>query len=783
MRWVPAVAILATMATGASDALAQEITPPTPVLRPVAEWPDEPRRQDVVVPVVLTIASDGAVEHVSIVRSAGPRLDAAVVRTARQWVFQPARRDGEPVASKVRAELRFVAPPPQADREPVSDEVDGAPAPREELGDQGVEVITVGRARPRSASQVSRDRDLLGASPSRTGSDLLRTVPGVFTTQHSGEGKAHQVFFRGFDAVHGQDLEIDVGGAPVNEVSNVHGQGYADLHFVIPEVVDRIDALPGAFDPSQGDFAIAGSMRYHLGYDEPGITTGASYGSFNTRRLFLAYHPEGQPKETFAAGEAYATDGFGVGRAARRGSVIGQVLVPLADGLSGRVLATVYAGRFGSAGVVPRADVIAGRIDRFDSYDTDQGGRSARSQLVTELRYEGETWQASLAPFLIRRSLELRFNFTGFVDDPDRGDNAIQRHDFTALGVTGTFEKTFDLLSERDSIGGGIYARHDIIDQSHEPSHGEGPAFVDASVDATDVGSWAELALRPWSRMVIRGGARFDSLSFRVDDTLSNATRSAQGIVVTPKASVDVGIVAGLNVIASYGQGFRSPQARSLGDGETLPFTRTNGWELGLRYRDGRGIEASLAGYVTLLDDDLVFNEATARNEAIPGTLRIGGAANLEARPNDWFVAAAGGSYTRATLRGSNARLAEGDLLPFVPQLILRSDTAARPVLTRFVDRDLRGIFGLGTSYVFNRPLPFGEVGTDIFLVDARVGVRWGEVELRVDATNLLDAEWNDGEFVYASSFEEGAIPSLVPRRHFSAGAPQTFLGTLTLHL
>ena len=777
-------AMILTASVSAAPAVHADVTAPVPVLRQAPAWPDEPGSEDVVVPVVLTIASDGAVEHVAIDKSAGPRLDAAVVRAARQWIFEPARRDGEPVASKVRAELRFVAPErpsPVAPRhEPNDDPEPEGPQP-ESL--EPVEVLTVGRSPARSASQVSRDRDLLAANPSRTGSDLLRTVPGVFTTQHSGEGKAHRIFFRGFDAVHGQDLEIDVGGAPVNEVSNVHGQGYADLHFVIPEVVHRIDALPGAFDPSQGDFAIAGSMRYHLGYDEPGITTSGSYGSFNTRRLFLAYHPEDQPSETFAAGEAYATDGFGVGRAARRGSVIGQVLVPLGEGLSGRVLASVYAGHFGSAGVLPRADVIEGRVDRFDSYDPDQGGRSARSQLVTELRYRAETWEAALSPFLVRRTLELRFDFTGFLDDPERGDNAIQRHDFTSLGLTGTFERRFELFSERDSLGGGVYARHDTIDQSHEPSHGEGPAFVDADVDATDVGAWADLALRPWSRMVIRGGARFDSLSFRVDDALSNITRSAQGIVVTPKAMVDVGIVPGLNAIASYGQGFRSPQARSLGDGETLPFTRTNGWELGLRYRDGRAIEASLAGYVTLLDDDLVFNEATARNEAIPGTLRIGGAANFEARPNDWFVAGFGGSYTRATLRGSNERLAEGDLLPFVPQLIVRSDTAARPVFTRLLERDLMGIFGVGTSYVFNRPLPFGEIGTDIFLVGARAGLRWGEIELRIDATNLFDAEWNDGEFVYASSFDRDAIPSLVPQRHFSAGAPQTFLGTLTLYL
>nr|HMQ64031.1 hypothetical protein [Flavilitoribacter sp.] len=66
---------------------------------------------------------------------------------------------------------------------------------------------------------------------------------------------SEEIFFRGFDAVHGQDIEFWVGGAPVNEVSNVHGQGYADLHFVMPEVVTRVTALPGPYSPEQGDFA------------------------------------------------------------------------------------------------------------------------------------------------------------------------------------------------------------------------------------------------------------------------------------------------------------------------------------------------------------------------------------------------------------------------------------------------------------------------------------------------------------------------------------------------
>jgi iron complex outermembrane receptor protein len=644
-------------------------------------------------------------------------------------------------------------------------------------------VVVHGRPPPRSASEVTQERDVLEAAPHFTASDMMVTVPGVFVTQHGGEGKAHQIFFRGFDAVHGQDLEIFAGGIPVNEVSNVHGQGYADLHFLMPEVVHAIHALPGSFDPRQGDFAIAGSMYFDLAYPEPGITTSASYGTFATRRLFMAYHPEGQPAETFAAGELHATDGYGVARAAERASGVAQVVFPLARGLSGRVLTTVYVGRFDSPGVLRRRDVEAGLVDRFASYGPDQGGRSTRGQLAAELDYDRDGWEVQVTPFLLRRALRLEFDFTGFLVDPEHGDNTTQHHDFTSLGLHGAVRKQLALFSESDSIGGGVYARHDFIDQGHAPTHGGGPALVDAAIGATDVGLYLDASLHPVDRLAIRGGVRADALAFAVDDRVSGEEKHAAGFVAAPRVSIDLGVVPGLNVAASYGQGFRSPQARSVSDGEDAPFTRSHAFELGARFRDNFGVGASIAGFATLLDEDLVFNEAIARNESVPGTLRLGVAAEASARVEDWFVTAASVSYTRATFREGDERVAEGDLLPFVPQLVLRGDVSARPILARLGERDLRGRLGLGMGYVENRPLPFGEVGSDVLLFDAALGFRLGEVECGVEATNLLGADWYDGEFVYASSFERGATPSLIPQRHVTAGAPRSVVGTLTLHL
>ncbi|HRN45176.1 MAG TPA: Plug domain-containing protein, partial [Flavobacterium sp.] len=98
----------------------------------------------------------------------------------------------------------------------------------------------------------------LETTPVNSSQEILRKVPGLFIGQHAGGGKAEQIFLRGFDIDHGTDITISVDGMPVNMVSHAHGQGYADLHFIIPETVEKIDFGKGTYYANKGDFATAG---------------------------------------------------------------------------------------------------------------------------------------------------------------------------------------------------------------------------------------------------------------------------------------------------------------------------------------------------------------------------------------------------------------------------------------------------------------------------------------------------------------------------------------------
>src|SRR5688572_28002365 len=98
--------------------------------------------------------------------------------------------------------------------------------------------------------------------PVNTSHDLLRIVPGLLIAQHAGGGKAEQIFLRGYDIDHGTDINITVDGLPVNMVSHAHGQGYADLHFLIPETVEKVGFAKGPYLASKGNLATAASVEF-----------------------------------------------------------------------------------------------------------------------------------------------------------------------------------------------------------------------------------------------------------------------------------------------------------------------------------------------------------------------------------------------------------------------------------------------------------------------------------------------------------------------------------------
>ncbi len=215
---------------------------------------------------------------------------------------------------------------------------------------------------PRGLGDVTLNRETLEASPRQQTPELLSAAPGFFVDHENDEGLGNDVYLRGFDLEHGSGIEMGVGNIPLNQPIHIHGQGYTDVNFIIPELVDSVHVLAGTYDPRQGDAAIVGSAFFNLAMRERGYHASASYGSFNHARVLGIVAPQDLSDETFAAFAARRTDGFGVRRASESGSANAQLGVDLGPSDHLRVLGIAYATRADLPGVTRLDHVRAGRI-------------------------------------------------------------------------------------------------------------------------------------------------------------------------------------------------------------------------------------------------------------------------------------------------------------------------------------------------------------------------------------------------------------------------------------
>jgi hypothetical protein len=644
-----------------------------------------------------------------------------------------------------------------------------------------------------SASEVTLGRDLLDAAPRTAAVDLLRAVPGLVASQHSGEGKAHQLFLRGFDALHGQDVELDVGGLPVNEVSHIHALGYADTNFVIPEVVQSLEVTEGSYRASQGDFAVAGTVRMNLGVAEPGVRLAGTLGQYGQRRLVATVRP-GEDEGTFAAVELGEGRGFGAQRGFGRASLLAQAMTRLGEGLTVRALGGSYVTRFDSPGVVREDDLLAGRATFFSPSTGRQGGSVSRHQLLlgVELPRTGNG-RTKLEVFGIRSDLRLRNNFTGYRVD-ERGDGLEQTNDTTTLGARAEHRRTVTAFGRPVALELGLGARRDGVEQAQRRYRESDGTFysedIDARITQTDVWGWAEgrMALGRWA---LRLGGRADALGAEVFDALAfgdprfydgrGYARSAFGMRLGLKAGVEYALSDGADawrLFASYGDGFRSPQARGLSEGERAPFVSVRGAELGAR-RDGARWAVQLSLFGSQVENDFFFDHTVGTTVYTGETLRSGVSAAVQAWPLPGVVAALSATVAHAYVTETDT------LLPYFAPLVSRADVGwERPLEWGWLGGP-GTTFSLGTGLTFigPRPLPFDERSRAVFLADASVGMRRGDVGVRLEVKNVLDARWRDGEFVYSSRFDPQAAASLVPARHFTAGSPRLASLTLEVHL
>lgn len=676
-----------------------------------------------------------------------------------------------------------------------------APADTVDLG--ASTVSGRGHRPPPPAARFEAPVEELSAIPVRDATEQLQMAPGVLTTNAGGDGHAQETFMRGFAAGTGQDLELKLDGVELNEPSNAHNHGYADLFFIIPELVHSLEVTQGSFDPRQGDFAIAGSAEYHLGVRERGSRVKMSYGSFDTVRLVSIIAPHDAHEGTFGGLELYRSSGYGTQRSADRASVMARYTEDDGtDALRWSASFYGYGSRWDQPGPVRQDDYLRERVDFFGSYDPNQGGESKRFLLALDGAVGPSDAELSATAWAQARSFRNRENFTGFVQDtqdPQRGDGAEQRYDTLSVGAQLRYALSRTMWGRPQAFELGLSARHDG-GRSTQVRLRSGSAIpylsdFDRELSITRLSAWARLGLNPFEILSVDGGVRIDAFSFGVRDLdgdtadledgirLAEQSSAAFGFAVSPRITAALTPLDGLRLTTSYGHGIRSSDAGSLSDGENAPFSVARELEAGASYTlgetGGPNLELSAAYVFAAVERELVFDPAAGRNVDEGASTRHAVLASALAR-GFGLTALVNLGYSEATLD------ATGDLVPYIPQLVVGARVAGRYALWDWsIDRvPVEVELGLGYTGVPGRPLPLGEYGDAFHVVNASAAARLYYFELGLEARNLFDVRYRQTELFYESNFRGPSVPgSKTPQRHFIGGEPLYLGMSLTVFI
>ena len=291
-----------------------------------------------------------------------------------------------------------------------------------------------------SASEGIVGYDDLTTRPLLRVGELVEVIPGMIATQHSGGGKANQYFLRGINLDHGTDFSIQFEGMPVNFRTHAHGQGYLDMNFIIPELVQTIEYRKGTYSADVGDFSAASSSKFQT-YDrlEKGFAQ-ITYGTEDYLRLLAANSWELNSGTWLLGGEVRLSDGpWENAEDVRLFNGFAKYTTVL-WGQSAKLIGTIYSNEWNATDQIPERAVVSGELGRFGYIDPSVGGETSRYNIIATLTGDRTRYQA----FLTRYELNLFGNPTYFLNDPLNGDQIEQEDRRWILG--GRVDHDLDLV-------------------------------------------------------------------------------------------------------------------------------------------------------------------------------------------------------------------------------------------------------------------------------------------------------------------------------------------------
>nr|WP_293303321.1 TonB-dependent receptor plug domain-containing protein [Allomuricauda sp.] len=618
------------------------------------------------------------------------------------------------------------------------------------------------------------------ADPVKSSQEILRKVPGLIIGQHAGGGKAEQIFLRGFDVDHGTDVAINVDGMPVNMVSHAHGQGYADLHFVIPETIENVNFGKGPYYMEQGDFNTAGYVDLRLRKSLQNSMVSTEVGQFDTRRFLGMFNVLEQGNSSaYLASELYLTNGpVESPQNFNRLNILGRYRYALPGDQELLLTASHFQSKWDASGQIPQRAVDHGLISRFGSIDDTEGGQTSRTNFVVNHNKNlNDGKSLNTMAFLSHYDFELYSNFTFFLDDPVNGDQIKQYEDRMMLGARTVFKNnTAQLGSTNFKYQAGVGFRYDNVDDN-ELSHTlnrqellERLAYGD--VDEVNTYAFAGAAFKS-GKFTFEPALRLDYFKFDYVNKLSELydNRSEEKVAFSPKFNTIFSPTANTQFFLKTGMGFHSNDARVVvaNQGEDILPT-AYGVDLGTIIKPADKLVLNATLWSLFLDQEFVYVGDAGVVEPSGKTRRLGLEVGARYQPFEGLYLYTDANYTHAR----STEEADGeDHIPLAPDFTVVGG------FTAGTDQGFSG--GLNYRYVDDRPANEDNsiVADGYFVTDATLNYGLNNWTFSVIVENLFDTQWNETQFATESRlFSE---PSPVEEIHFTPGMPFYLRGKVSL--
>ncbi len=604
--------------------------------------------------------------------------------------------------------------------------------------------------------------------------EVLRLVPGLFIGQHAGGGKAEQIFLRGFDIDHGTDVNISVDGMPVNMVSHAHGQGYADLHFLIPELIEKVSFRKGPYYAEKGNLNTAGFVDFRTRNSLPRNMIKAEGGQFNTWRgvgafnlLSDAQRQKGQ--NAFIASEYMYTRGyFDHPQNFHRLNVFGKYHGRVSRTSELDFSASIFSSEWKASGQIPERAMHGGLIGFFGAIDPNEGGNTGRTnlnaRLLTTLN-NGDLVKNQV--YFTRYDFELYSNFTFFLNNDIDGDQIRQKEKRNLFGYNGSYTRTSYIGNQKLETEAGLGFRFDKTKDSELSRTRDRVHTLDriklGDINELNSGIWINETIEWTPRFTMNAGIRWDHFNALYRDKLDNGKKlRADAGILSPKLNFYYQLSDKTQLYLTSGKGFHSNDTRVMvetGGKDILP--AAYGTDLGVVLKPAPELLLQGAVWYLHLDQEFVYVGDEGVVEPGGRSRRMGLDLSARYQPVKWLYIDVDANYSH----GRAIDEAKGeDRLPLAP------------VFTSIGGIRYHGSQGIraGLRYRFMGDRPANEdnstVAKGYFITDAVMSYERKRFEIGVSVQNLFDVRWKETQFDTESKLKHETDP--VSEIHFTPGSP-----------